>query len=259
MVTANREASKVLMEPCLCEEQEGVRGWELMVGISHRRVCSSWGTQAQRWACFTIHITVLRSLCHHHHHKHLCPTLALLLKWANASHRQTLSLQHSPGTGSIISPSWSGNTGATVVLVVADGLTHLEMHQSCQEARAGSPQGAPARTHTLSPAGREELGRLKWQWHFPSWHWGIGSRSCTQLGRCSLPNIILGPRPPEEQGEPQAALGCPCPPCSPAHALTHVSLEGRGSGVTLSGWAAHWGVPRTQGSCHLPKGTCLPG
>lgn len=106
------------MEPWLWEEQEGARGWDLTLDISHRSICSSWCTQAQRWACFTIHTTALCSMCHHHHHKHHCPTLALLLKWANVSHGQPLSLQHSPGTGSIISPSWSGNTGTIVVLVL---------------------------------------------------------------------------------------------------------------------------------------------
>lgn len=37
-------------------------------------------------------------------------------------------------------------------------LTHPEIPRSCWEMRAGSPQGAPARTHTLSPAGTEHLG-----------------------------------------------------------------------------------------------------
>lgn len=50
------------------------------------------GHPGPEMSVFTIHITVLRSLCHHHHHKHLCPTQAPFLKWANASHRQTLFL-----------------------------------------------------------------------------------------------------------------------------------------------------------------------
>lgn len=111
------------MEPRFWEEQERVIGWDLTMGISHWRVCPHQlllGHPGPEMGT---------AMFHHLHHCTVLtvppspsqtplPNTGPAPKWANTSHRQPLSLQHSPGTGCTISPSWSGNTGAIVVLVL---------------------------------------------------------------------------------------------------------------------------------------------
>lgn len=128
---------------------------------------------------------------------------------------------------------------------------------------------APGKHRGASPCGwwgqmegTEELGvalmGLRWQQCFPTGE--TGNRRWPKPARCSQPSTALCPPttrprsgPPGSGGaggdtgtEPQAATGCTRPTRSPAHAPTHVSPEGRGSGgggVTLSGWAGCWVSP----------------
>lgn len=198
-----------------------------------------------------------------HHHKLLCSALAPLPSWANQSHHLT------PLAGQPTSHRGAGT---------AVWLRCLEPHQSYREAGAGSPQEASGSfsLQMVGPDGRDggTGGALRWQQCFPTGE--TGNRRWPRPARCSQPSTTLCPPttrprsgPPGSRGpggdtgtEPQAATGCPRPTRSPAHAPTHVSPEGRGSGggggdTVRVGWML--GVPRSRGCHRLPEPVCPRG
>ena len=149
-------------------------------------------------------------------------------------------------------------------------LTRLETHRSGREA--ASTAGTGSRTGQLLPAdagarsgGEEGTGGARRGWNAngaspPGRSAAGAARSWRDArGRASpsapLPPV-LGAGRGTGRGEPQAATGCPHPTRSPVHALTRVSLEGRGSGgdTVRVGWAL--GVPSSRGHHHLPEPAC---
>lgn len=101
-----------------------MRGWDLTVGISHWRICSHQlllehvGREMGTATFHHLHHCAAQSVPPSPSQTPLpnagpAPEVGKRLTWTTS-----LSLQHSPGTGCTISPSWSGNTETIVVLAL---------------------------------------------------------------------------------------------------------------------------------------------